>query len=359
VLFRSETTSNRYPYLRQMRVGFSIFWRLSLALAGCGLGAPVSCLAQTAPAQGQIPAHSPAGTNTNSLKAHNSLQQLEEALSKSFQSLAPRSTEETFTPPPYQPRPVSPPLPRDKKKDLFSFTVEEMLMPNAPGEDNLKLPGTKDDLSEKRVSWDQFYRQWSLSPTNSSRSSRTTQRDPTGRNVRNSGPESDTKDDLGVPEGVRDSEKKLNDLLNQQNSRHSPDTAPLTRSSFADIFEPPDTTFTPEQQKAHKDYMDKYRQLLDSTAPPGTLNPLNPLAPAESSQRSAPGTLGGLPGVSLPPPMPGTPAAMDALLNPTTLPDLNSKVLNAWNPFYVAPKIEPPKPAPLTVPTVQAPRRVF
>ena len=116
-----------------------------------------------------------------------------------------------------------------------------------------------------------------------------------------------------------------------------------------------------EDIQAHQDYLQRYRQVLAGSSPaPGLKEPFK-TAPAASTPQPAPGygsldpyaSSGRLTG-AVPPPSPGS------VFNPTTLPDINSKVANQWNPLYQAPRVEPYKPPRLqSPPFAEAPRRRF
>ncbi|HWX19944.1 MAG TPA: hypothetical protein VN578_08575 [Candidatus Binatia bacterium] len=338
-----------------------------MALAVLGLAGLTWCRAQTQ-GRGESPQSSDthSRTNSNSVGGRNSLQQLEDALSKSFQSFSPGNTAESLTPPTFYPppRPVTPsPRLRERRKDLLSLSVEELLMPDAPGEDNFKLPGNKNELSGKKSFWEQYYEDLTRPRTDPSKAGAAKEKNlRSGRKTASSSLEPEYKDDPDLPSGIRENEKKLKDLLAEQTGVRTLDLPIPSRTTFADFFGLGEKTVSPEDQKAHKEYMEKYRQLLgaNSIPPPSPLNPLNPFGPADPSLHLAPnGGLGGFPGAFGQAATSGNPAGMDALLHPGALPDINARVLNQWNPFYVAPKFEPPKPAPLVVPTVQAPKRVF
>jgi hypothetical protein len=356
-----------------MRVRLSSRKRVALALVISGL-VPAWCGAQSQPrAEAASPDKTPPGTN--SISRRNSLQRLEESLSKSFQSLAPGNSAETFTAPTYYPVPrpaTTVSRPRERRKDLLSLSLEELLMPGAPEENKFDLPGEKNGLSGKKSTWELLYEEISRPPSAPTPTKSAKEKEGSLLNKRKTPASSleresrdDDQEDANIPGGIRSNEKKLKELLADETGRKVLDLPVPARTSVSDFFGIGDTTLTPEEEKAHKDYLDRYRQLLDanSTPPPGTINPLSPLnafGKAGPAQNVSPYyNLGSLPPTSALAPVPGTPAAMDALLHPDTLPDLNSKVLNQWNPYYVAPKVEPPKPVPFGIPTVQAPRRAF
>lgn len=117
---------------------------------------------------------------------------------------------------------------------------------------------------------------------------------------------------------------------------------------------------TAQQVEARKNYMDDYRKILDDSSPDAVINPL--YAPVNSAlpQSTNYGILGALPsstrdGLTT---IPAAPPPVRAL---TTVPDLNSTVLNQWNPMYVAPAPQPAKPSPSSfyVPMMETPRRKF
>jgi hypothetical protein len=54
-----------------------------------------------------------------------------------------------------------------------------------------------------------------------------------------------------------------------------------------------------------------------------------------------------------------TPGDVNSILNRKMLPDVNTTVLNQWNPMYAPPKVELPKITPPTPLTMEVPRRKF
>jgi hypothetical protein len=169
---------------------------------------------------------------------------------------------------------------------------------------------------------------------------------------------------------VRESEQRLKRALGD-NQNETPSLTPSpVRSTFSDFFALGGSQKgpTPQDISAHKAYMDQYRQLLKSSVPGTTVNPVdaaftpNPLAPQAVTFGALDPLNGSLPlnASSYKAPTPAaTPAAVNALLTPGAPPDLNAKVLNNWNPLYAPPKPEQPKPVSFSVPMMEVPRRRF
>jgi hypothetical protein len=164
-------------------------------------------------------------------------------------------------------------------------------------------------------------------------------------------------DDSGLPPGVKESEKKLRNMLDSDSSKgilsHS-----QTHHSILDIFGlSGGNEMTPEQIREHADYMKRYQQLLgDSTQLPGSgLGSFDPSGPA-----AGPGaTLNSiLPSLKLP-----TIDTQVGAVNPTVIPGLpedpTTKILNQWNPSHGYELPEPAKPAPTYAPLTDFPRRKF
>jgi hypothetical protein len=137
-------------------------------------------------------------------------------------------------------------------------------------------------------------------------------------------------------------------------------------SDFGSFFGANGSGFTPEQMRAHKEYMDSFRkQVLGSapTPPPTSVNPLNvmPQSPLGATTATpSPGYGAGLDAFASTTPRRGMEATLDAynpaLLNPGH--DFNN-ALQQWNPLYIAPKPEPQKVSPPTSAVMEVPKRRF
>jgi hypothetical protein len=177
---------------------------------------------------------------------------------------------------------------------------------------------------------------------------------------RASGFGSEDDEDTSLPEGIRESAKKLRSLLGTGGTDTDNNTGTSGHSVLSDIFGlGSDTDLTPEQIKEHKDYMKQYQDLLNGPKLPPNSSSLGGMAPAQASPDPA-GLLGNAYG-------PLRPQGYDPTIggvNPTYVPsapsDVNSRVLSQWNPMqsYSTPPPQSPAPQPFS-PIVQFPRRKF
>ena len=159
-----------------------------------------------------------------------------------------------------------------------------------------------------------------------------------------------------LPAGIRESEKRLKDLLNSPSDSSSGLSSSATRGMGPGIFDFNDKGPSLAEIEAHQDYMKRFRDEVLNARPPSSADPLaalaNPAAPTPAAglpstvaARRAPGYDPQLGGVS-------------ATYIPSGSVDINSKVVNNWDPAYTPP---PPPPAskPLPPPGFDAPRRKF
>lgn len=285
------------------------------------------------------------------------LRKLEEELNSPFRDFSPKSSlDGAFAPPLYPPAPRQV-IPNkrmqellEKQKEWIFMTPDDLLKPPS-AEDVLNVPEYGPDGHEKKKlsPLERFYQ--SLGKSNNKLSSKALQpEDPLSPRDLEKSDRENTSDDL--PSAAKDSEKQLRKLLgvDSANSRNVP--AESTRS-FSDVFGLGEHALSPEQIKAHQDYIKRFQEVLNS-GPPPELNGL--VKPLENGQALT--STGGLPSTE-------RSDAYDPHLgtaNPTYVPsgsvDVNSKVLNSWNPNYTPP---PPPVVHLAPPTPNftPPHRIF
>ncbi len=167
-------------------------------------------------------------------------------------------------------------------------------------------------------------------------------------------------EDKSLPEGVRESAKKLRGLLGT--AVLGGDTAPggsaPGHTVLSDIFGlGSDTELTPGQIHDHQEYLKQYQNLLNGP-PPANASSLSGLAPSPATPAPA-GILGNTYGNLRSPGYDPTIGTVSPTYVPSVPSDLNSRVLTQWNPMqnYSAP--ESPKPAPAFTPIIDFPRRKF
>ncbi len=294
------------------------------------------------------PASSLSATLTNlsaSGPKKDGLKQLEEELSKSLQPFSPRGSLDSIMIPRYIPPAIAPnrrPSNDSERRSNWPFGNQDD--PSGLAQDPFKAlegSGKKNSLQDI---YDTLGKQSSAKSDNSKRSGLK--------------PFDDLDDDsLKLPSGIRDSARSLRDRLLGTDSIFNPKSA--SQSGLSSLFSPEDR-LSPQQIQSHQEYLQRYRQTMDIPAP--WAKPQNPLTSALG--------LGGAetkPVVTSPALLTGssrdsfaaTPTAVDSLLHPTALPDLNERAVNQWNPLYSPPKVETPAPKPFAPPMMEVPRRRF
>jgi hypothetical protein len=291
---------------------------------------------------------------------------LEDELRRSLQSLSPGSSPDSSLAPQYRPPVVVVPDKRardaEERRRNWLLLEPDSAQPEGSSKDWLNSSENPlDPKSKTRNSLGDFYERLNQG-TSQRLMPRSTEPDPVGlpRSEKTSG-QNTTRDDGNLPSGIRDSAKRLQDLLGGVN-RTDGRSSPTESGGLSTFFGNSDKHLSPEDIKAHKAYMDEYRKVLNGPAPaPATA--LTPLAPLGSSSAPAGSGLSGvfndLSDFSHPKGFDSTPGMLTITKNPGMLPDLNANALNQWNALYAPPKVEPPKPAPISVPQAEAPRRRF
>ena len=327
-------------------------WMALLASAGL----PRAQGAETAPPPVAQPGLSASLTNLARPGPNkDSLKQLEEELSKSLQPFSPRGSLDSILEPRYLPQVIIPnrrPGNEANRPANWPFAGPN----DHPGlaEDpfkSLQNPGKRNSLEEIYNSLE--------SPRSSTGLGKTK-------------PESSARPSLGVfdlddensklPSGIRETAKTLRDKLLGNGNMFDPRA---NRGTISDLFSPTDNRLSREQIEAHKEYMQRYRQTFDMPASwaSDSQNPLSqPLGLANMPAKPVDlGTaLSPLPASTLREGFAATPAALDSVLHPTALPDVNDRVINRWNPLHAAPAVELAKPSsPISPPMMEVPRRKF
>ncbi len=182
------------------------------------------------------------------------------------------------------------------------------------------------------------------------------QEDPAA--FRKSAREQDALDNPNLPNGIRENAQSLRKYLDQAGGDSLSGLAPI-RGGFSDLAVPDDKRLSPTDPQARKSPVDQYRQMIEGNVQT-PLSPLKDLRQLEPTRKliSANG-LEGLASSTRQESLGGTPAALDAVVHPAALPDLNQKVLRQWDPLYTPPPPEPAKSGPISVPMAEVPKRKF
>jgi hypothetical protein len=346
--------------------------RTCLALMAWGVsgGVALHAMAQDGAASAK-PGESGAATNAqsvaNSTRAKkDGLKRLEKDLSRSFHSFSFQDSMDGLNEPAPQAPVVIMQNPRareflERKKNWMSMDPEDVLPPGwspSSGDDPFGLYNSKRNTTEKKSTLEQFYDNLDRPRAKGNKSSflDDEESDKTGRKkISRTGP--DQEDDSNLPSGVRERERELKKLLGVDKGVN-PFTAAPARNPFSDFFgNANDSGPSKAELQAHKAYLQKYQDLLSGPAPVN--NGFNPQSGPEQGPR--PPGYGGISTLNTL----GTSRPEQALgvITPPTIPvaqpDINARVLNAWNPFYTLPKVEETKSAPLKTPVTEAPRRKF
>lgn len=277
------------------------------------------------------------------------LMDLEDELSKALESISPKGMLDAKPEMEYRPPPI-PVMPNRRlkeqreKRDNWMFQDTDALLRGNSTPDWLNPSDTKD---KQKTDLDLFYEHLNQQRSLLNQKAHLNPDDLTPLSGPSFGDESSTAKEDKLPDKLKGPASRLRDLLGG-----SPATVTAPHNSLSDLFNPPQNTLTPEQVEAHKNLMDEYRKILAVTPSALSLAPLNSATPTGNPQVP-----------SLPNTMPrftfSTPGMVGSIYNPAVIPDRNAGVLNQWNPMYVPPKIEPPKPAPVIEQPIEAPRRRF
>lgn len=230
-------------------------------------------------------------TNLNQMGSRkDGLRQLEDDLGKPFQTFNPKSSLDGMFTPPMRP-PSSPAIPSKRAKELMErqknwiFMTPEDLTDAPTEEDIFKLREyDKDGQEKKKSSALERFMEKQQAERKGTRKKTDSKEDDLEMTLKEKGKKSEN-DDPSMPEGLRDSEQNLKKLFDSDAiSRSLSPIAPA--NSFADVFGlgSPSSTPTPTENPN----IAKYRQLLDSHAPPSPTDPFSsipgasPIAPVDS-----------------------------------------------------------------------------
>jgi hypothetical protein len=339
--------------------------QLSEVLVCCALGAD------------NLPAPKPETSRQNNAAALTNLTdlggrkdrlgRLEEELNRSFKGVSFDSSLDAVRPD--QIRPAPRPVIQskriqellDRRKDWIFMTPEE-IMAGSTGADPSKMPeyGPDGQPLKKLSPMERFYEGLNHRDAGGPGTAAGRQRDPFG--LRNDGAPLDSltarEEEEKLPNSVRQSEQKLQKLLGADTG--SGVSAPmLAHGSLSDIFGlGGDSSFSPEQVRAHEDYMKRYQELLNGPAPVSSMDPLNPLGGGAAAQT---GGLVGAYGSSRPSVFESSGGLPDPTRVPSPSADMNAKVLNQWNLMQAQslPTLAPPMMAQPPPAIVEFPRRKF
>jgi len=344
-------------------------WCLALAIIGrFGLAA----CSGAEPDPQRTPSKTSPGTNTTEAignldqlsSRRDSLKQLEDQLLKSLEIFSPKSSLDGVLAPEYRPPPASATPGKRSRSEQDRRKSWGLLEPGAsssdsPESDSLNPSGVRGEPGQ------------SLGDESHNRLPRRDlkSKSPLAMDDENSGrrkaisprDESRADEDSNLPGGIKNQAKRLKDLLGSENGWGMSSPAP-GRSSFADFFGFGKTSVTPDQALAHKEYMNQYRQLLEGK-PATTTTLATPLGDGSGAVSASPSAFSGgleaLTGSSRSPGSTLAPGNFNSPLSSATMQDRNASALNQWNPLYSTFKVEPPRPAPLSVPMMEVPRRKF
>ncbi|HEY5909823.1 MAG TPA: hypothetical protein VJA21_04385 [Verrucomicrobiae bacterium] len=320
-----------------------------------GASALLACGAET-PGKPAVPDSGLSAALTNLSRSgprKDGLKQLEEELSKSLQPFSTEGSLDSIL----MPRYITPPVVVPNRRPQSDLEKRNWMLPkpedaNAFNQDPFKaLEG-----SGTKGSWDELYRSFGNERARGSAGSAK----PDGSTRQGLKPSDDLDDETAkLPNGLRESAKSLRDKLLGSDSVFN--QAP-SRSRLSDLFTPEEGGLTQEQIKAHKEYVERFRQTLDIPAP-WAATVRNPLSTPLGGNNSA--TTPAYTGPSsLNPPgrrdtFASSPAAADSMLHPNFTPDPDERVLNQWNPLYAPPTVGSSRIVPFASPPVEAPRRKF
>jgi hypothetical protein len=255
-----------------------------------------------------------------------------------------------------------------QRQSSWGLTPEELGIVSANSDsETFSIYGDDKGDKDKKSSLQQFYDALNNRALDRKKQDGTTDLNLLGQNKRlDTRREFDSEDESSLPAGIRDKAQKLKDMVNEDTSSiFNPTRA---HSSFDNFFGLVDGTPAPNQGEPVKpgsaSFIDQFKKTLDrQSAASSLVSGVNALVPnADPAARAM------VPGLE--PFVASTHHALTentfgnstTLEDPTVLRDLNSTVLNQWNPLYQPPKLELPKPAPShpsSATIIQVPRRQF
>jgi hypothetical protein len=310
-------------------------------------------------------------TNLNLLSTKKEgVRELDDQL-KALKSLSPSTTFEGNWYVPYVP-PSGSAVPTKALKELlqrqmnWGLSPEEMGAPTAnPESDTFSVYGDDKGDKDKKSSLQQFYDALNNRSPDRKRQDGTAEMSTLGANKRfGSQRDLDVDEDRTLPSGIRENAQKLKAMAKEDSSSiFNPTRARTSFDNFFGLREEAPTREPVEQTKQGSgSFIDQFKKTLDRQSAATAFAPsLNGLLPNASSTRSAL-----MPGLD--PFVASThhevtetsPGNSTTLLDPTAMRDLNSTLLNQWNPMYQPPKLELPKGmVPASASVMQVPRRRF
>lgn len=348
-----------------MSLRFSRTWgQLGLALLGAGgLALGTARAAETGPAESPETPRPAAVTNFTRLPARrDGLQRLEDRLADFFKSFVPKRSVETSLDPQFAPQAVPRVIvPDQRTKDKINEERNWMyknpadLGKTPAEEDAFKVPGLEDREKARQTPIEAFYQSLMPQPPGSKLAKPGEEEIGSARKRTAAGEDVATKDDK-TPATLRTTEQNLRKALEKSGSF---DAKPGS-DSLADLMRQAAEAARLDGRPEESPYLKEYRQLLQGAASGGGASGLPGGFGADAAQRmpgfsSTTADSAGTPRRDLFDPTSGS---MTPRYSPDSLADINSRVLNQWNPLYRAPQVEPPKVTP-PKPNFDAPRRKF
>lgn len=336
---------------------------LALGLLACsGVEAQVPPPGSELPSPVGVP---PAGISfTNSPRAtrKDGLRYLEEELSKSLQFFSGKNAlDGVMAPAPLSaPRVTTIIAPKrssseesDKGEGWSRFA--ERRPDSESSMDTMKLPG-RSGMDRKKTGFDQFAEK--LNRESAARYN-SDPRDRFSQNSRGTPEKTDSgAEDYSMPRDVREKERSLREKIFGGEAKSDRIYNPVGGGLFSDLFNKEEKGMTREEEKAHNDFLERYRQVIAATpVSPGIAETFKTPAPGMTSQPVTSGSYD----FFNPTPRRDTPTAIPwSASSSLGQHDFNSQVLNRWNPLYDTPKYEPAPAMPRQAPAfMDPPRRRF
>jgi hypothetical protein len=295
------------------------------------------------------------------------LKQLEDEFSKAWQSFSPKGSldgimapQYDYTPPP--PRVV---IPNRHTKDELERRKNWMFGnpddPSSTSQDPFKPSDSVRWGKEKSAFDELFEKLGGQRAAGRTKPSKDGSLSPTDR-LPGTSDDSDLDDNAKLPSGIRESARTLRQKLLGTDPSEKLFSPGPSRNGLSELFAPSEeNTLSKKDIQAHKDYIERFRQVLDYTPPvpdgsknslgsslAGTATPLQPYGGFNSFRTPTPRDA-----------VVASPGNINSIWNQATSPDLNANILNQWNPLYAPPTPDPPKPYQFSSPTMEVPRRRF
>jgi hypothetical protein len=343
---------------------------LLTAVVSAGVGV---CAVRADEKKGEQPSNSSGSSsriaisNSPSFKPkQNGLKQLEQDLFRPFENLSPKgSLDGAYVPSMPEPQMAPPAVQSKRAKELLErrrdwvFETPEEILP-MQSTDDLANRSDKDKDSEDKTKLsplERFYERLYKEKKGVEKKENKRDEKSDSRKPGILADESDGDDDLGLPLGVRETQREMKKLLAPKERK---ETSTEPASAFSDVFGLGKATRSREEMEMQRERMDRYKELVGLPVGPRLqsdqlqrFRDIVGTSPRSAGLFPTMDTLGGLPQQNIFGAQSGS-----GTFAPTSLLPEGATIHTTPSLAPALPKIEPPKTMPPPV-TFGAPRRAF